>query len=297
MPDYHVQWPVPRERLSPSALKEFQQCPESFRRKYLLNQWDRSSWSGVTGTALHRAQEVNLKLKMITGQVVSMDEINDLYVTAFREEVEKEGGVEEIDWWQKGELVTPAKALETGRKVNELYHKLVAPTLKPIALEQWFTIRIPGVIPSIHGKIDLLELGGGKIDWKFGNTSVATPRKDWLLQADIYNLADETPFAWHSCSWAGKIQTPVNAPALLVPAPSPEKRRATEETVRTLVRGIAAMYHQFGPEEPWPGNGKTHTFACDYCSFHPSKGGNCVFWPRSFEEPEPIKIYTESTLI
>jgi len=296
----NVAWPLPRETLSPSSLKEYQQCPESFRRKYLLNQWDRSSWSSITGSAIHKAQEINLGLKIVTGRDVELDEIGDLYRDAFRKEIEEEGGVEEIDWWKaNGDLVTPAQALDTGSKVNEMYHKLVAVTLRPLAVEQWFTIRIPGVIPAIRGKIDILELHGGKIDMKFGGSAVQTPRKDWLLQADIYNLADDTPFAWHSCSWGGqygpKIFTPVNAPNLLV-VPDPERRRATEETVRSLVRGIAAHYHEFGMEEPWPGIGKTHTFACDYCAFNPSKGGNCVYWPRRFQST-PIKIYTESTLL
>lgn len=289
-------WPLARETISPSALKEFQQCPESFRRKYVLNEWDRSSWSSIVGSAIHYAQEINMNLKIVTGEDRPLDEIEDLYREGFRREVSESGGVEEVNWWKRdGTLITPAKALDTGRAVNRQYHQFIAPTLKPIATEQWFRIRVPGVVPVILGRIDLLLLDRGKVDWKFGGSAVQTPRKDWLLQADIYNLADETPFEWHSCSWAGKIFTPANAPNLLRTS-TMETRRATEHTVRSIVRGIVAMYHMFGPDDPWPGNGKTHTFACDYCPFHPSKGGACPYWPRTFK-PAPIQIYTESTLL
>jgi PD-(D/E)XK nuclease superfamily len=292
----NVDWPLARNTISPSALKEYQQCPESFRRKYVHDQWDRSSWSSVTGNAVHRAQEINLGLKIVTGTDVSEDEIDDLYRDSFHREVADAGGVEEIDWWKaNGDLIPPSQAIDMGAKVNRLYHRQIAPTLRPLALEQWFTIRVPGVIPAIRGRIDLLELHGGKIDWKFGGMAVSKPRKDWVLQAEIYNLADDTPFAWHSCSWDGKICTPINSPELMIRS-TPERKRATEMTVRSLVRGIVAHYHEFGPDDPWPGTGKTHTFACDYCSFHPDKGGNCPYWPQTFE-PQPLRIYTESTLI
>lgn len=301
MPDDHSAWPLARENLSPSALKEFQQCPESFRKKYVLNQWDRSSWSSIVGSAIHHAQEVNMNLKIVTGEDVSLDEIEELYREGFLRELAESGGVEEVDWWKAdGTLVKPDAAFETGRPINRQYHAFVAPQLRPLATEQWFNIRVPGVVPGIRGKIDLLELHGGKIDYKFGGTAVSKPRKDWLLQADIYNLADDSPFAWHSCSWGNKrngpqIFTPANAPDLLRES-TPETKRATEHAVRSLVRGIVATYNEFGPDDPWPGNGKTHTFACDYCSFHPSKGGNCPYWPRTFQ-PVPVRIYTESTLL
>jgi hypothetical protein len=295
-------WPLSRDTVSPSSLKEFQQCPESFRQKYVLNNWDRSSWSSVVGTAIHYAQQVNMGLKIVTGEDVSLDEIEDLYATGFRKEVEESGGIEEIDWWKAdGEIVTPGKALDTGRAVNQLYHKTVAPLLAPLATEQWFRIRVPGVIPMIIGKIDLLLLHRGKVDLKFGGSAVGTPRKDWLLQADIYNLADDTPFEWHSCSWGNsrngpKIFTPLNAPNLLIQS-TPERKLATEHLVRALTRGISSYYYEFGPDDPWPGTGKTHTFACDYCAFHPSKGGACPYWPRPVGAPPPIRIYTESTLL
>lgn len=285
-----IEWPLPRDTISPSALKTFETCAEKFRRQYVKGERDPSSWSSILGNAVHGAQEINLRQKTVTGRDVSKNEIEDFYAEAYRIEVEDSGGISEINWRKgDGSIVLPSKAIDIARPVNLLYHEHVAPTIQPLATEQWITVRVDGVRPRIVGKIDVIVQGAGKIDMKFGGSAVKDPRKDWLLQADIYNLADDTDFSWHSCSWGNSrngpaLNTPANAPGLLIKQ-NPERRAITEMTVRTMVRAITAYYRMFGPDEAWPGDGKSHTFACGYCPFHPDKGnlGGCPYWLKSAE--------------
>jgi hypothetical protein len=297
----HVGWPIPRDTLSPSALKKFEMCPESFRRQYIKNEWDRSSWSAVLGNAVHGAQEVNLRQKTVTLKDMPLAELEDVFSQAFDDEVESNGGLSEIDWTRKdGSLLLPSKAKDVARPVNRLYHELVAPTIVPLATEQWIRVRVPGVVPTIIGKVDVMKLGGGKIDLKFGASAQKEPRKDWVLQAQIYNLADDTPFEWHTGSWGNarypaEVWTPANAPGLRLKRTEFE-REQTEAIVRSYANAMVAMYRMFGPDDPWPGNGKVHLFACDYCQFHPSKGGNCSYW-KSWKAPKPKPKLTEATLL
>lgn len=302
-------WPLPpkagrsygdtKDTISPSALKTFQQCPEQFRRQYILGQWDTTSFSQVMGSAVHGAQEVNMKQKMITGVDLPPDEMDEIYSARFDWEVEQEGGVAEINWRDKdGSIVLPGRAKDRALPVNRLYHKLIAPHLTPIGVEVWFEITIPGVIPIVNGKIDLLIRGGGKTDMKFGGSAPKSPRKDWLLQAGIYNLADETPFEWHTGSWGGSrsgpsVFSPWNGAPDLRLESSDKDREVTRIIVRSLVRGILALYREFGPDDPWLGNGMISNFACDYCSFHPSKGGDCAFHterPVALPELQPASL-------
>ena len=185
----------------------------------------------------------------------------------------------EVRWRNKdGSVVLPSKAVDIARPVNELYHTQIAPTITPLATEQWISIppSVTGIPVRIVGKIDVIKQGAGKVDLKFGGSAVKSPRPDWLLQADIYNLADDTPFEWHSASWGNDrygvtVNTPANAPALLKRS-TPEDKAITLRLVRSLTAAIVAYYRMFGPDEPWPGNGRSHQWACSFCPFHPEHG-------------------------
>lgn len=276
-------WPLPRDTISPSSIATFIRCAEQFRRKFVLGQRDPTGVSGLLGTAVHGAQEVNLRQKVITGRDVPLHEVEDFYADAFDRELDSIGGVSEIDWRMDDRKLTPSKAKDIARPVNRLYHEKVAPTIQPLATEQWIRINIPGVTPTIVGKIDILKQGAGKVDMKFGGSASKTPKNDWLLQAAIYNLADDTPFEWHTGSWGSErygpaVHTPESAPALKLQS-SALDREITESLVRSYAAAMVAYYRQFGPDDPWPGTGKSHQWACGYCIFHPDKGGNCKWWP------------------
>ena len=284
-----LQWPLPKMTISPSAINTFVQCAEKFRRQQIKGEWDPSGWSAVLGSAVHGAQEINLGQKVVTGRDMSLSEVEDAYLASYDKQIDEAGGVSEINWRNKdGSVVLPSKAKDIARPVNRLYHEQVAPTVEPIATEHWMRLRIEGVPPVIVGKIDVLKQGSGKIDLKFGGNAPVEPRSDWLLQAAIYNLSDEGAFEWHTGRWGEKsepaVNTPANAPKLLMKS-SPQDRAITERMVRSYVTAMVAYYRAFGPDEPWPGTGKSHTFACAYCPFHPDRGGDCVYWPKAVKAP------------
>lgn len=269
-------WPLPRDTLSPSSIGTFIQCAEKYRIKYVLGQRDQFGVSALVGNAIHAAQERNYRVKVVNQRGISLPESEDAYLEAFEKEVDEAGGYSEIDWRIKDHKVRPGKAKDMGRTPNRLYHDTVAPTIQPIAVEQWIKIKVPGVYPEIIGKLDLVTLAA-MFDYKFGRQTVAKPRPDWLLAAGIYSLSNpDLPFGWHTGRWNGdEILTPATTPALWY---QPQPGEVLEALIRSYANAIIAYYERFGPDEPWPGTGKSHTFACDFCPAHPSKGGTCFWW-------------------
>jgi len=277
-------WPLPRDTLSPSSIGVFIKCAEQYRRKYVLGQQDPFGVSALIGNAVHAAQELNYRVKAVNQRGVNLLEAEDKYLEAFESEVDRAGGYSEIDWRMKDHKVRPGRAKDIGRPVNRLYHDTVAPKIQPIAVEQWIRIKIPGVYPVLVGKLDLITQSA-MLDYKFSGSTLAKPRPDWLLAAGIYQLSNpDLPFGWHTGRWGGsEILIPETTPTLWH---QPQPGEVVEALVRSYANAIIAYYTKFGPDEPWPGTGKSHTFACDYCPFHPSKGGNC-FWWKGWKPPLP----------
>lgn len=284
-----LDWPLPQNTLSPSAITKFVQCPEAFRQRYILGRRDISNWSGLLGNTVHRTQQINLGQKIITGRDLSMADLDDVYDESWTSELDDAGGPSEINWESKNGTMAPAKAKDTAIPIARMYHDRVAPTIQPIATEYRLEVRIPGIQPKIIGYIDVVKELEGKIDMKFGAFAAKEPKNDWRLQAMIYNLADEGSFEWHTGSWGSDrygpaVRTPEHFPALRIPY-TPEDRRITIALVSNYVSAMAAYWYQFGPDDPWPGEGRSHMFACDYCPFHPEKLGGCTYWPRNIKMP------------
>lgn len=272
-------------------------CPEKYRRKYVKGERDQSGVSGVMGTAVHGAQERNLRQKVVTGRDLSLRDIEYAYLEAFDEEIDRSGGVSEIDWRLDDRKLRPGQAKDRARPVNRIYHENVAPKIQPYAVERWVEITVDGVRPRIVGKIDLLQRAQ-KNDLKFGGSAPKKPKNEWWLQAAIYNLADDLPFGWHTGSWGSDkygpaVFTPETAPALLLHS-SDEEKRMTEALIRSYTAAMVAYYKTFGPDEPWPGEGRSHQFACGYCPFGPERGDNsCRWWPstaKPYVPPPPREL-------
>lgn len=301
-----IAWPLPISSLSPSSINKFQRCAEQWRRQYLLGQWDPPSASSVVGSAVHASAQVNYQYKARTGIDLTANDIDLAYLEAFDQEIEDAGGPREIDWHMRlGKdrvNLSPSLAKDRGGPLARVYHQDIARNVQPVAAEEWFSIEVPGVPVRVRGKIDLIT-PSEKTDIKFGASAKKKPEASWQLQANTYMLADATtdrdgnvrvgnighlPFTWHTGSWGGVR----SAPKVLTPDNSPELRmhrtermaRVTQAMIRATADSMIAYYTQFGADNPWPTTALQHTWACNYCTFHPGHGGNCFWWTGGAEE-------------
>ena len=295
-----IAWPLPMDTLSPSSINKFQRCPEQWRRQYLLGQWEPSSASSVVGNAVHGSAQVNYTQKIGSGMDLSIGDVELAYAEAFDHEVDEAGGPREIQWTMKyGSKrlnLKAGQAKDLGVPLARTYHENVAAKIQPVGSEEWFRVEVPGVPVPVRGKIDLITKNF-KTDMKFGASAKKKPEAAWQLQAKTYMLVDATtnrdgsvrvgnighlPFSWHTGSWGSdrtdpKVLTPRDEPDLMM-----MKTEQTVTVAHALIKASAdamvAFYRQFGPDEPWPTSALQHTWACNYCMFNPSRGGNCFWW-------------------
>lgn len=303
------------QTLSPSSMAKFQRCPEQWRRQYLLGQWDRTSVSALVGSSVHESAETNYRQKTRTFEDLAVEDVEVAYAEAFDNEVDEKGGPSEIDW-QMGSgkyanTLKPGQAKDRGVGLVRKYHTEVAPTVVPLASEEWFRISVPGVPVQIRGKIDLVRgnfdaedvlVPSCKVDYKFGRSAKESAEASWRLQALTYMLVEATtdrdgnvvtgdigglPFGWQTGSWGSsrtepKIFVPETSPGLLMPFDLTTTELA-QAHIRATVNSMLSLHAMYGPDDPWPTPAMQHTWACNYCSFHPGNGGSCYWWTGRHE--------------
>jgi PD-(D/E)XK nuclease superfamily len=137
-----------------SSLNMALRCGEAFRRRYIEGEIIPPGIAAGRGTGVHKANEANLKQKIVTRQDISIADMKDAardgYVKAF------EYGV----FLPQEELASKNRLLNEGLNdcisLTELYGKQVAPSIRPVAVEQEFNIDV-GIALPLAGRIDYQE--------------------------------------------------------------------------------------------------------------------------------------------
>src|SRR5215510_4475918 len=89
----------PKELLphtSASALKQFNTCPEQFRRVRILGERARPNGAMLWGRADHRAVEENFRQKVATRTDLSLDVVKTVFAEELEREVDKTGEPQEV---------------------------------------------------------------------------------------------------------------------------------------------------------------------------------------------------------
>jgi hypothetical protein len=282
------EWPLQRPRLSASAIGTFLRCPEQFRRGYVLDEWGPSSPTSVVGNAMHGALERSYRWRLATGELLTQADLDDAYTAAWVVELATR------DVWWRG--ATPDTVRDSGRPLLQLYHDTVAPGVEAVAVEEWFELRIAGLPIPVVGKLDV-RTPTAVVDVKAGKSVNSQVQPHWRVQGLIYQVAAQLPVEYHSCSWGGH---PYKKPAKKGPTHSPpqvrtpstlnddgepyaglrlpftaERFAVAHRLVRNAAAGIVALHDRFGPDQPWPGSGLGHTWACGVCTW---RDLDCPWW-------------------
>ena len=259
---------LPVEHLSASSIAQFMTCPEAFRLERIAKIPKRRFLDGFIGSVHHDTIEENFRQKIETGNDQTYEQAEGVYKYKWHEELEKG----EPQWTEH-----PERVEELGLKMLKTFHTAVAPTIKPIAVEQRFEERVPGLPLPVVGYIDVEE--ERLIDeFKTSKQAVKSPKPNWRFQGLIYQLFSRKPIYWTITT---KQKTPVNwtwqtAPNLILPIQNPDN------TVRMMTQAVEMLndyWLRYGPTRPWPTTGVMHTWACDYCSGGPKNPNPaCVVW-------------------
>lgn len=224
---------------------------------------------GFVGSTFHDTIGENFIQKLDTGTDQTIEQVNSVFKVKWAEQIEQEG---EPVWTEHPERV---EAL--GLKMLKSFHTLVSPTIAPVAVEQRFEERIPGLPVPLVGYIDVEE--GELIDeFKTAKQKVSKPKPNWRVQGQIYQLFARKPVRWHVTT---KQVTPVtwnwtNAPDLAIEISNPD---VTVRILNQAAESLNDFWLRYGPDRPWPMTGLLHTFACDYCSAGPKNPNpSCLAW-------------------
>jgi hypothetical protein len=273
--DLAYDFPPALQHLSASSLKMAVRCEEQWRQRYILGRREVPNLNMLTGRADHAAIERSMVQKIETYVDMPVGEVKAAYVETLENAVEESGGLYEIEVRDADTKAAKVRAFDEqrshGQQVVAAYHTIVSPHLQPTAVEKKFEIQVPDVPVVLLGYQDLIvETGNGDriIDRKRSGRAKTKPEAEWLLQADIYQLADPLPHDWHVSvtTKTPRVQTPVDNEKL---TRAVQPRERVERQVSMLVQKLGWLYQTFGPDDAWPTTGTLHPWACSFCGFKP----------------------------
>lgn len=269
-PDWPAQLPG---HLSASQVSMFQRCPEQYRRRYVLGEKERPGAALVWGSADHYAHEQNFTQKITSGTDIPAGEVQDAFAEGFDQAVDRNGGESEVEWGDD----KPGALKDAGAKLVAVYHETVSPSVQPVAVEEKFVVELPGVPVPVLGYMDVrTELAAVERKTAKQKPPGGAPKPEWRIQGLLYQSVSGLPVEWH-------VSVKTKTPAIYTPETESQLRLPYVDDMvggaRALVgntaRTIAAVWREFGPDEPWPG-ALTHPWACGFCGFRPS----CRWWGK-----------------
>jgi hypothetical protein len=141
---------LPSGVFSASQYNLYKTCGEAYRRRYVERASRRSGAALVKGVAVHAGAEFSHRALLLGAGLPSLEEAVTAVERSFRE-----GAEEEVDWGGS----TETAVLDEARKLYAHYHKQALPKVRPLAVEQHFSLKI-GTVP-VQGYIDLIDDVGG----------------------------------------------------------------------------------------------------------------------------------------
>jgi len=170
-----------------SSLNMGLKCAESFRRRYLMGEIIPPGIALLRGTGTHKAAEINHQQKIETGQDLPLDDLKDAARDKYVKRA-KESGVYLI----KEDLSAKDRLLNDGLndtvRCVETYHKDIAPTIQPIAVEEKIGPIDVGLELPVFLRIDYWEKDNLIRDLKTAAKKWTAGRINTEIQPVLYSL-------------------------------------------------------------------------------------------------------------
>lgn len=275
--ELELEFPPDIAHLSATGLKTAMRCAEQYRRVYVKGQRKAPSLSMVAGRADHKAIEISMEQKIETGEDLPVNQVQSEFLRTLEEEVESSGGLKELE--DKPDTATWDQTRRLGEIGVGQYQRLVSPSITPVAVEEEFSLDLPGLPVPLIGYLDLVGFAGagGKlriIDRKRSKRAPYNLAPDWRFQASLYQLHRPLPHDWHvtvASPRSRNVDIIANDPRFTL---APDDPKVATQLVSGVAAQIGFLYQRYGPDEEWPATGVTHPFACGYCGFRPE----CWAW-------------------
>ena len=168
----------PIDHLSASSIDLFQRCPMSWKHKHIDKLPDRSTGKMTAGSAAGAALAQHYGHQLEAGEGFSTERLLD----EFSKGLAQRQRDEDIDW--EGE--SPGEIKDTTIGALTVYHRHVAPDVRPLAVEREFELVWEDCPFTLIGYLDLEEADGAVGDAKTSGSKWYQAKADAQLQPDIY---------------------------------------------------------------------------------------------------------------
>lgn len=232
-----------------SQLSTYMQCSMKYYYRYVAKKPERSSLALRTGSAGHAALEWNDRLKIKSGEDRPLAEVID----KFSDFYDAETSMLEPDEIKPDEDV--GKNKDANIETIKVYHKAIAPKVRPIMVEKEFNIELGGLdqnqypLKIVNGRIDLITTED-ILDRKWTRRMKSQSEVDMSYQLTLYELwyrmtYKELPkqvglqvFVPATTKTPARVQNLMRSPDQS-PLPQRQARwRQLVHTMRTVQRGI-----------------------------------------------------------
>lgn len=254
-------------------------CGEAYRRKYLEKEGRPPTTPQIRGSAVHRGVAVGLTAQQASGTVAPVDLYED--VAASEIERARHGGAtlteEEVS---VGLPKTWGRLKDTVVRYAGTYGRVVAPGIRPVAIEQHVAVAdvVPGVL--LRGTLDLVDHVGGQdiiVDTKTTERAPSADVAHRSQQLTLYDLLRASQVGPSATSTVAldylvyRAQSGTVTPARYVSTRGPDTRRVIVRRIAAAVATVqAGLFMPANPETDWWCSAK-------WCEFH----ATCPFAMRS----------------
>ena len=154
---------LPHNYVSVTQLEMFRRCPQQYQIRYIKGVKKPPAGNLVVGISAHKALEGDLGQKKVTGVNESTDRVKERASSAFDEVVEEaKTGFGGVNW----EDEDPGKEKDSMLGALSAYHKTLAQTIVPTAVEQAFELSFDKASFTLVGRLDAVHENVEVIDFK-----------------------------------------------------------------------------------------------------------------------------------
>lgn len=169
---------LPVDRLSVSSLNTYVQCPERWRRRYILREYEPPSGAIVVGKAAHAAEQQSDATWIESGEPLDTEAVLDHFADEFDLAAEDD----EVDWGSE----KPGAYKDTGAGALRAYHRDIVPVMaapERSEREAWLTVDDIELIAYLD-----VELADGTVvDRKVTKQRFGQDKADRSAQATCYS--------------------------------------------------------------------------------------------------------------
>jgi len=171
-----------KKYLSFTQLNMFLRCPRQYEFRYIYDLKIPPSGAMVQSKVWHETLEKNYRQKVHSDTDLPLSDMQDYFATRYDQVLNNEEVCFE-------ENENPAQLKDQGVSIVATHHKIIAPKVRPVMVEEEFCISLGSEFPfELKGIWDLIEAEGTIVDNKAYSR---TPNQDEInkdLQFTVYSL-------------------------------------------------------------------------------------------------------------